>query len=113
MKFEINEYNVVPKIEDRNTFYVKISESEIKYNKETILNKEKIDEIFKLLNEYKNDIIKYSEGKMSNYKGGRQQMMLIHYSENEIFHLIGNTPNQELSDFYSKLKNSIVNIIEK
>ena len=113
MKLELREYNVTPKIEERNDFYISVSSDNIKYNKDVLLDKEIIEKIFSLLKKYKEKILNLTNEVTHNYKGGRQQIITIQYDDGKMFHLIGNTPNKEIADFYLKLKEEILKIINK
>ena len=113
MKLELREYNVTPKIEERNDFYISVSSDNIKYNKDVLLDKEIIEKIFSLLKKYKEKVLNLTNEVTHNYKGGRQQIITIQYDDGKMFHLIGNTPNKEIADFYLKLKEEILKIINK
>ena len=113
MKLELREYNVTPDIEKRNDFYIRVEDEKIKYNRDVILDKEKISRIFSLLRNYKEDIIKITSEITHNSKGGRQQMMTIQYEDEKPFYLIGNTNREEMSNFYFKLEKEIIDIIKK
>lgn len=113
MKLELREYNVTPKIEERNDFYISVSSDNIKYNKDVLLDKEIIEKIFSLLKKYKEKVLNLTNEVAHNYKGGRQQIITIQYDDGKMFHLIGNTPNKEIADFYLKLKEEVLKIINK
>lgn len=115
MKIVLNEYNVTPDIDDRNQVFVKIEDDKIVYGNKIYYNAEMIQRINNLLFSYKESILRIKDVKHSNYKGGRQQILKIHFKEiyDKPIIIFGNTDNEEVSNFYNKLKNEIMSVLEK
>ncbi len=113
MKFKLMEYNVVPNVDERNAFCIQSVDDYILYNEQKITDRDKFDEIKSVLMQYRNEIVKLNSENISNYKGGRQQMLTIQYEDGEVLRVIGNTPSNEMANLYSELKNKLISIIER
>lgn len=113
MMFELREYNVTPKIEERNEINIALTGDGIRYNNQIISDENKIKSIVSLLENYKDDILSLNQDRLNNYKGGRQMLLRIKFEDNNVLCLIGNTPSSEMANLYSKIRNEIVEIIEQ
>lgn len=110
MKMNLYEYNVTPNLENRNELLIKLEDSKITYNDKVISDDNIIDNVYEILDEFKQDLVKYSEIEHTNFKGGRQRRLKVTYDDVEI-NLIGNTDNNEIANFYNEFKEKILNVI--
>lgn len=114
MKIYLSEYNVLPKIEERDILAIKIEENSILLNGKTIDDTTILNKISDLLLSYKKKLLEIKDIKHSNYKGGRQSQLKIvskEICEGEIF-LIGNTSNTEIANFYIEFRNKLINLLK-
>ena len=93
-----------------NTMLHQIQRIGITYNDKVISDDNIIDNVYEILDEFKQDLVKYSEIEHTNFKGGRQRRLKVTYDDVEI-NLIGNTDNNEIANFYNEFKEKILNII--
>ena len=113
MKFKIYEYNVTPNVNEKNEFSVLLVNDTLTMNGNNIDDENKKNTIKKVLEENKENIITLATGNFENYKGGRQKLLTVKFEDDgEIYKIIGNTPSQEMADFYTRLVTEITNIIK-
>ncbi len=113
MELKIYEYNVTPKIEERNEFSIRLVNGTLTINGRETTEESIINAIKKILLDNKENIIKLASERQENYKGGRQKGFAVKFEvDGEIYRIIGNTPSQEIADFYFKIKSEITNAIE-
>ena len=114
MEFELNEYNVRPSsVGDKECILIVYEDGVLYYNNKVVDDKNKIDAICNLIKGYKDEIIRLDAKKAQNYLGGHQQIFRVEFEEDEYSSIVGNTSDKEVADFYSKIKNEIINIIEQ
>ncbi len=113
MELKIYEYNVTPNVNEKNEFIVLLVNDKLTINGNNIEGENKIFAIKKLLEENKDNIIALSTEKIENYKGGSQKILTVKFEvDGETYKIIGNTPSQEMSNFYTRIVTEIINIIK-
>ena len=113
MTFKLSEYNVLPKVEQRDPFSIELTNGELLYNEQKVTDNTKVDLIINMFNQYKDEIARLNSTPASNYKGGRQQAIRIQYEDGKTFTVTGNTPEEEMANLYLELKNKMISIIEQ
>ena len=112
MKFSLTEYNVSPKIEERNVFSIQLADDVLLYNGQ-IMDSNKIDLVKNLFIEYRETIVLANLEKVSSYKGGRQCNIAIKYDDGVVLNVIGNTSSINMSSLYSDIKSRLIAIIDE
>ena len=114
MKLLLNEYNVVPNIEERKEFSIVLNEDKLLYNNQEIQDSSKVELINSLIKEYKDSIIKLQSEPIQGYKGGRQQIIKVQFdNEGIVYDILGSTSNNDSVNLYSSIKEKITSIVEK
>ena len=114
MELKLYEYNVSSNINEFDLVNIQLLNNCITMNGNIIEDEDKINAITNLLENYKIEIIKLTSERVPNYKGGRQAGLDVIFETNgEIYKIIGNTPSQEMAEFYYKIKSEIIKIIEQ
>ncbi|MBR5662746.1 MAG: hypothetical protein IKX00_03715 [Bacilli bacterium] len=114
MELRIFEYNVTPNVNEKNEFTILMANDTLVMNGNEKNDESKVVAIKKMLEDNKENIIRLAAENAGNYKGGRQKNLAVKFdNDGETFRIIGNTPSQEISDFYTKIVNDITNIVSK
>ena len=114
MELRIFEYNVTPNVEERNEFGIYLVNDTLTMNGNNVDDENKVFAVKEVLKENKESIITLATGKIENYKGGRQKNLTVKFDvDGETYRIIGNTPSQEMANFYTKIVTDITNIVSK
>ena len=104
VEVKLYEYNVTPNVNERKEYSVLLVNDTLTINGNTIDDKDKVFAIQEVLERNKQNIIMLSNEETENYKGGRQKCLIVKFETNgEIYRIIGNTPKNEMADFYIKI----------
>ena len=113
MELKIYEYNVTPNANEKNEFGIYLVNDTLTMNGNNVEDENKIFAVKEVLEENKENIITLATGKIENYKGGRQKILTVKFDvDGETYRIIGNTPSQEMADFYTKIVTEITDIIK-
>ena len=114
MELNVYEYNVTPNVDEKNEFTILLANDTLTVNGNNDEDENKVLNVKKLLEDNKENIIRLAAENAENYKGGRQKNLAVKFdNDGETFRIIGNTPSQEISDFYTKIVTDITNIVSK
>ena len=114
MELRIFEHNVTPNANEKNEFVILLSNDTLVVNGNEMNDETKVDAIKNVLEDNKENIIRLAAENAENYKGGRQKNLAVKFdNDGETFRIMGNTPSQEVSDFYTKIVTDITNIVSK
>ena len=114
MELRIFEYNVTPNVNEKNEFVILLANDTLVMNGNEMNDESKVVAIKKMLEDNKENITRLAVENSENYKGGRQKNLTVKFdNDGENFRIIGNTPSQETSDFYTKIVTDITNIVSK
>ena len=114
MELRIFEYNVTPNVNEKNEFVILLANDTLVMNGNDMNDESKVVAIKKMLEDNKENIIRLASENAENYKGGRQKNLTVKFDEDgEAFIITGNTPSQEIADFYTKIVTDITNIVSK
>jgi len=104
----VEEYNVSS--DNKDSFSLSIVPPKIRYDGKIINDKNMCAEINNIVAEQKENILKFKDAKIVNYKGGRQEQLSINFGDQKVV-LLGNTPDHFMSDLYYSIRERISNCI--
>ena len=88
MELNVYEYNVTPNVDEKNEFRILLANDTLTVNGNNVEDENKVLNVKKLLEENKESIIALANGRIENYKGGRQKNLAVKFdNDGETFRI--------------------------